>query len=103
MYHWFVERKIRQAFAEINDGRYENIVKAFASSHRHTFFGIHALGGVRTNAGDTKLWYERIPRLIPDLRFEVHDVIVKGMPWNTVIILPSTAHQKTIMECIDSI
>jgi ketosteroid isomerase-like protein len=86
MYHAIVRRKIRQAFTDINAGRYENIIAAFAPQHRHTFYGNHAIGGVRTDPADTRLWYERLPRLVPDLKFEVHEILVQGMPWNTVVM-----------------
>jgi ketosteroid isomerase-like protein len=86
MYHALVRRKIRQAFADINAGRYENIIAAFAPRHRHVFYGNHAIGGMRTDPADTRLWYERLPRLVPDLKFNVHQILVRGMPWNTVVM-----------------
>jgi ketosteroid isomerase-like protein len=94
MYHAIVRRKIRQAFADINAGRYDKIISAFAPQHRHTFYGVHAIGGVRTDPADTKKWYERLPRLVPDLKFDVHYILVQGMPWNTVVMAEWTDHFK---------
>lgn len=84
MYHAIVRSQIRQAFADINAGRYDRVIKAFAPQHRHTFYGVHAIGGVRNTPDETRRWYKRLPRLLPDLQFEVHHILVQGMPWNTV-------------------
>lgn len=92
MYHQIVRNKVLQAFAEINEGRYENVVKSFADNHRHIFFGEHALAGVRTSTAETAQWYQRLSRLIPDLKFELHQILVSGMPWSTVIMVEWTDH-----------
>ena len=35
-------------------------------------------------------------RILPELKFEVVDVIVKGMPWNTLVIVRWVATSKLI-------
>jgi ketosteroid isomerase-like protein len=92
VYHQIVRSKVQQAFADINAGRYESIVTSFAQSHRHIFFGQHALAGIRTGMAETAQWYQRLPRLIPDLKFELHRILVSGMPWNTTIMAEWTDH-----------
>lgn len=83
MYHAIVRRKLRQAFEAINAGRYEGIVAQFAPRHRHAMHGRHALAGERRSLHSTAQWYERLKRLLPDLRFEVESIVIGGWPWNT--------------------
>ena len=90
MYHSIVKRKLRKAFADINAGRYERIVPQFAATHRHVFYGEHALGGARTHLAATRRWYERLARVFPDLRFDLRTVAVGGWPWNTVAMIEWT-------------
>jgi len=30
-----------------------------------------------------RLWFQRLFRLFPNLRFEIHSIAVSGLPWNT--------------------
>lgn len=87
MYHAVVRRKVRHAFSEINEGRYETALAAFSSKPRHIFYGRHAMGGVREGFELTQSWYARLPRLIPDLKFDLHRIQVGGWPWNTVVFV----------------
>jgi plastocyanin len=43
MCHLFVRRKLRQAFRDINTGRYDSIVNQFAVDDRHVMHGRHAM------------------------------------------------------------
>ncbi len=83
MYHAIVRHKLRKAFAAINAGDYSGIVAQFAAQHRHAMYGRHALAGERRDLESTTRWYERLKRLLPDLRFEVDAVVVGGWPWDT--------------------
>ena len=83
MYHAIVKRKLLNAFAELNAGRYEGIPGQFAARHCHSMVGQHALGGERRDLGATTRWYGRLQRLLPGLRFEVDGVWVSGWPWRT--------------------
>ncbi|MBI3367270.1 MAG: nuclear transport factor 2 family protein [Burkholderiales bacterium] len=84
MYHWIVRRKLRQAFRDINAGRYERIVPQFSARPRHAMHGDHALGGERRTLASTTAWYARLQRLLPDLAFEVRAIAVTGWPWRTL-------------------
>jgi hypothetical protein len=83
MYHAIVRRKLRRAFADINAGRYDDIVAQFAPLHRHAMAGRHALAGDRRSLASTARWYERLQRLLPDLAFDIRAITVGGMPWKT--------------------
>jgi ketosteroid isomerase-like protein len=75
---------LRRAFADINAGRYEDVVAQFATHHRHAMAGQHALAGDRHRIESTARWYERLQRLLPGLRFDIRAIVVAGTPWRTV-------------------
>ena len=54
-----------------------------AAKVEHAFGGSHALGGTRHSTAAVRLWFERVYRLLPDLRFTIKRIAVSGWPWNT--------------------
>ena len=86
MYHRIVRRKVLALFEAVSRGDAEPVLRAFAPRFEHSFAGDHALGGTRTSLAATRRWYERLYRLLPDIRFEVINVWVSGTPWNTLVI-----------------
>jgi len=90
MYHFIVRRKLARAFRDINAGAYERIVPQFAAQHRHVVYGMHALAGERCTLPSTSAWYQRLQRLLPDLRFDVKAIAVSGWPWRTVALVSWT-------------
>jgi ketosteroid isomerase-like protein len=87
MYHAIVESRVRALFDAVNRGDAEPLLSAFAPRFEHCFLGEnHALGGSRHTLAATRRWYERLYRLLPDIRFEVRRVMVSGAPWNTLVL-----------------
>ncbi len=84
MYHFIVKRTIRRSFRNLSHGDYETVLKLFSPSVRFAFAGEHALGGEQQGVEAVRLWFQRLYRLLPGLRFEVQNVLVNGWPWNTV-------------------
>ena len=85
MYHAIVRRRIRGLFDSINRGEIEPILGAFAPAAEHIFMGEgHALSGRRNRPESIRAWYERLRRVMPDLRFELHRIDIAGGPWNTI-------------------
>jgi ketosteroid isomerase-like protein len=88
MYHAIVLRKIRKTFEEVSRGNAEPVLAAFTPSFEHRFLGEdHALGGSRTSLAQTRKWYERLYRLLPDISFELLNIHVAGPPWRTTVIV----------------
>jgi predicted ester cyclase len=54
------------------------VLDAFAPEFTHRFVGDNAMGGVRTTIDSQRRWFQRLFRLLPDIRFTVDDVIVQG-------------------------
>ena len=86
MYKTIVAGKVRDVFTELSNGKCELLVEGLAPDAVHTVDGSHALSGVRSTPEDIKAWYTRLGLLFPDLTFDVHEVVVKGLPWKTTAI-----------------
>ena len=87
MYHAIVKRLALKNFLRVNNKDYAAILKGCSSSVHHRFGGNHALGGERHDREALARWFDRLGRLAPTLQLRVHDVWVKGGPWNTTVIM----------------
>ncbi len=87
MYHAIVRKRVRGLFDAVNHGDAEPVLKAFAPQFEHSFLGESALGGSRRTLASTRRWYERLYRLLPDIRFELRRIWVSGGPWNTLVVV----------------
>ena len=86
MYRAFVRWRIRKTFLEeLSHGDHPAIVRRMAPNVIHTFPGAGALAGTRSSREALGLWFERLFRLFPVLRFAVDDIFVTGWPWRTVV------------------
>ena len=91
MYRWLVERKVRQVFSHLSRGDYEAVLPGLAQDVHHRFAGNGPLGGERDDRQAVRLWFQRLYRLFPSLRFTVHDVSVAGAPWDLTVSVEWTA------------
>ena len=87
MYHAIVRKRIRDLFDAVSRGDAGPVLNAFAGRFEHSFLGDTALGGSRTTLAATRQWYERLYRLMPDIRFELGQIWVSGGPWNTLVLV----------------
>jgi ketosteroid isomerase-like protein len=87
MYRAIVRKRIRDLFDAVNRGDAEPVLRAFAGKFEHSFLGDSALGGSRRTLASTKRWYERLFRLLPDIRFDLRRISVSGGPWNTLVLV----------------
>ena len=85
MYHAIVKRRVEAMFAAVSSGNAQPVLDGFARRFEHHFIGHHALGGTRTSLEKTRQWYERLYRLLPDIRFELRAMRIAGPPWNTLV------------------
>lgn len=86
MYAWIVERIVRGGFAELNRGRPEPVLAKFAPDARLRFPGRHALAADVRGRAAVAEWFARLLKVFPGIRFELHDVHVRGLPWNTRVL-----------------
>jgi ketosteroid isomerase-like protein len=87
MYHTIVKRFARKSFLRVNRKDYAAILNDCVPDVHHRFGGNHALGGDRHDREALGRWFERLGRVFPTLQLTVHDVWVKGGPWNTTVII----------------
>jgi ketosteroid isomerase-like protein len=90
IYKAVVRRKGRAIFAALSRGEWELAVRDMAEDVHHVFAGDNALGGQRHSREAFERWFERLYRLIPEIEFEVHEVAVRGWPWDTAIAIAWT-------------
>jgi hypothetical protein len=69
MYHAIVRRRVVALFAAVSKGDARPVLEGLAPHFEHFFLGDHALGGSRFSLEKTRLWYERLYRLLPDISF----------------------------------
>ena len=91
MYHSIIKHNIKKAFQSVNDHQYEELTKGLSPTIRHHFSGDHALGGTRHDLTTVNEWFQRVGRLLPNLKLTITNVVVKGWPNNTLVIAQWTA------------
>jgi hypothetical protein len=85
IYSYFIEKLARQTFAHVQNHNYEEVLKVLAPNVSHHFAGDHALGGTRHDRESVRRWFNRLGTVLPNLRFDVKNVWVKGPPWRTTV------------------
>ena len=90
MYHMIIKKSIISVFERLNDGDCELALSGVGTIFEHCFAGEHCLGGKRTSAETLRHWFERLFRLFPNLRFEMHSIGASGGPWDTTVVVEWT-------------
>lgn len=94
LYRAIVERKARGIFDALGRGDVAVVSADLAEDVHHVFAGDNALGGERHSRAAFEEWLRRLYRLIPEIEFEVHDVAVRGWPWDTAVAIEWTDRGK---------
>ena len=90
MYHMIVKKNVTSVFSRLNKGDYEYALSGIGTTIEHCFAGEHCLGGKRTSTEALRHWFERLFRLFPNLRFEMHSIAATGWPWDTTVVVEWT-------------
>jgi ketosteroid isomerase-like protein len=85
VYKLIVKRIARQTYAALSRGDFEAPLKKFTPNTRFMFAGDNAISCDLRGVDDIRLWFQRAYRLFPDLKFDVHEVVVNGGPWRTLV------------------
>jgi ketosteroid isomerase-like protein len=85
MLSWMVKSMIRRAYAHVNAGEVEPVLKLFADDVTFTFPGNNRWGRTYNGKAEMETFIRELVAL--GLQFEVHDVLVKGPPWNTTVLV----------------
>jgi ketosteroid isomerase-like protein len=86
MYAFVVERIVRGGFASLNRGDAAPVLARFDERAWLRFPGRHALAADVRGKAAIADWFARLLRTFPGIRFELHDVHVRGLPWNTRVL-----------------
>lgn len=87
IYSAIVEKLVRKVFLAVQNHDYDQVLDGISSTNlTHRFAGPNSLGGVRHDKFALEKWFRRVGQVLPELKFEVNDVIVHGGPWNTTVI-----------------
>ena len=85
MYKLIVRRMVRTAFESLNRGDFERPLGKFAPDVHFRFAGDNAMGADVHGVEGARSWFRRAFGLFEGIRFEIHDVVVAGWPWNTTV------------------
>ena len=83
---------MRWAYGCINEGRPEPVLKLIADDIEFTFPGTNRWSRIYRGKAELEGFMRELHAL--GLKFVVHDVLVKGWPWNTTVavVISDSAH-----------
>ena len=84
IYRWFVRKQSLAVWAKLSDQRIDEI--PLADDVHFVYLGDHQLGADLHGAEAERAWLrDELFRRLPNLRFEVEEMIIEGGPWSTRI------------------
>jgi ketosteroid isomerase-like protein len=83
MYSWLVGQYVRFLIRRMLRGDVDLLVKQMSNRIEFTFPGRNSFAGTRHGRDEVRAWLRRFLSLRPE--YNVRDVLVSGMPWNTRI------------------
>jgi ketosteroid isomerase-like protein len=83
MYSWLVGQYVRFLIRRMLAGDIDLLVKQFSRGIEFVFPGRNSFAGTYRSREEVRDWLRRFLSLKPD--YNVRDVLVSGMPWNTRI------------------
>jgi ketosteroid isomerase-like protein len=108
MYRLIVAIRVKRTWRALQLGNADAVLVQLAERFEHRFAGEHALGGTRHTRESQTAWFERLFRLLPDIRFTVRDLLVTGWPWHTravtiidVRLQSEPAYRNTVVQLIE--
>ena len=87
LYRRFVHGKARWIFERFSAGDWEALVDSEAQNLVFEYPGKHALGTTLNDRDVVGLWYQRFFRFFPDINFTVKNVLMKGGPRKTTVVV----------------
>lgn len=81
IYRWFVRKQSLALWERLSDQRIDEI--PLAHDVHFVYLGDHELAADIHGAEAERAWLRELFRRLPNLRFEVEDMIIEGGPWST--------------------
>jgi ketosteroid isomerase-like protein len=85
MCRMIVRRITKRVYERLSEGDHEPVLRSFSSTAVFCFAGDHSLGGRLEGLELIRQWFQRVSRLLPDLRLRPRTIIVSGWPWDTSV------------------
>jgi ketosteroid isomerase-like protein len=87
IYSHVVERIVRKTFLAVQNHDYQAVLDGVSAKNlTHRFAGPNSLGGIRHDKEALGRWFKRVGTVLPELKFDVTNVLVHGGPWNTTVV-----------------
>jgi len=87
IYSHVVEKMVRKTFLAVQKHDYQAVLAGVSSNNlTHRFAGPNSLGGIRHDKEALGRWFKRVGTVLPELKFDVTNVLVHGGPWNTTVV-----------------
>lgn len=91
VYHTIVRTKVRRLWARIAEtGDFKLAVALAAPDVRFRFVGDPPFGAELRGRDEFARWFEQAQENLPGLRLRPTDIVVKGWPWNTTVVVRLT-------------
>lgn len=87
MYHAIVRNRVRKLWARVGTGDYRPAVDMAAPDLVFDFKGDTAISARLTGAMAFEQWFVELFELFPGLRLRLTDVVVRGWPWRTTVVV----------------
>jgi ketosteroid isomerase-like protein len=91
VYGRVVEPLVRSGFERLNRRDVTGLLERYADDAHFVFQGDHALAADVHSKQEIAEWFERLFARVPDMKWEVHEVLVSGPPWRLGICTRYTA------------
>ena len=82
MLTWIVKWLLRRAYRAVNSGNIEPVLRMMAEDVRFVFPGTSSWAGEYRGKAEVRRFLSRV--VDHGLQYEVHDILLKGPPWNMV-------------------
>ena len=87
IYSHVVEKMVRKTFLAVQNHDYQAVLAGVSSNNlTHRFAGPNSLGGIRHDKEALGRWFKRVGTVLPELKFDVTNVLVHGGPWKTTVV-----------------
>lgn len=90
MYHAIVRARVRRLWLRVGSGDFGPAVAMAAQDLHFDFKGDTAISGRLSGPAAFEDWFERLFDTFPGLRLDLTDVIVRGWPWRTTVVVRLT-------------
>lgn len=87
MYHAVVRRRVRRLWRRIGRGDYRAAVAIAAPDLDFRFVAEPPVGVRLRGPQEFESWFAELFRLFGDLRLTLTDLVVRGWPWNTTVVV----------------